>query len=481
MKAGTKKPVNHTGKSLILFSMILLFTFAGSSAQAMENILLAQADIPDTNSDLVEVQDSPEQVDLSVVMPELTLKEAIESALECNRNLLMAQQAIDITRAAGQTSLVGMLPDLSMVYSYTRNHKATDMGSEDDFFTGLMFRYPIYHSGERSANRRAAEAGVEISQLDYDIAYAMIAYAATDAYCTAREGFGGLAVRQASYEHLTELERQAQAMYDAGYMPLSDLLAVQVAKSQAEVQVHEWTNNVQTRQTTLAITMGIDASSRWTLVPIDYPIVEIPFSFETLYGWALEQRPELKQLQAEREKLLAQMDAIRASEGPNIDFNAEYTSRASEFGFSDSSNDLSGGISIWWDLYNFGRTDDLLAPLEEQLELLDIQEEQLEEQIYSEVELALLSVNTQFENVRVTTQAVLQAEEALRVSTRRMEEGLGLMVEVLDAQATWTQLGAGSVYATHGYYRTLAALSGSVGVHILDLIALIEAAGENEQ
>ena len=74
-----------------------------------------------------------------------------------------------------------------------------------------------------------------------------------------------------------------------------------------------------------------------------------------------------------------------------------------------------------------------------------------------------------------------ESEEALRVATRRMEEGLSRMVEVLDAETTWTRLGAGTICAQHGYYRTLAVLARSVGLDTQEFIVLIESAGEVEE
>jgi len=477
-------------KLCIMMAIFALLVSTGTRANAASNLLLDEAiPVAVVEGDLATepAQDVTNDVVTSVSEPEvLTLEMALQASFDNNRNIELARQAIELTKAGGQAGLVGFLPDLNMIFSFTRNLKSETVDIPDvgefemtpiaSWYGAINFRYPIWHNGERDAIVRQNAASEEISESELEIARAMIAYAATDAFCSAREGYGGLAVRQASLAHLTELERQVQAMYDAGYVALSDLLSVQVARSQAELQVVEWTNNIQIRMTYLNLIMGEDVATRWTIVPIDYPIVEIPFSQETLTEWALENRPELKQLRAERARLEAQMDGIRSSTGPQVDFEASYSQRSAG-GLSTGSETVSGTINFWWDLYNFGKTDDLLGPLEAQMAMLDIREVEQDQRIRSEVEQAMLSLNTQLQNVNVTNQAVAQAEEALRVSQRRMEEGLGLMVEVLNAQATWTTLGAQSVFATHMYYRLLAALSGAVAVDPRDLITLIEVSG----
>jgi len=484
--------------SAILLGTFLIFNLAATPADALEDLLIADADQAVINSDTgLEIPSEPgEQLstvapDITDPLPVLNIDSALGLARENNRNILMATQAVEIARAAGRTSLAGFNPDLSFIFNYTRYGAAQtielpDMDpfvlqAADSIYAGLSFSYPLYHGGNRGATRRVNEADNEIATLQLEQAVNLIDMATVDAYCSAREGFGGLAVRQASYGYLVELERQAQAMYDTGYMPLSDLLAVQVAKAAAHQRVVEWTNNIQTRQSMLNLFMGVDVASRWTIEPVHYPVVEIPFTLETLTDWALENRPELDEIRLQREKILAQIDSIRASEGPNVDLEAGYSRAGSEFNFSDSSATLSAGISVWWDLYNFGRTDDLLAPLEAQLTLMDIQEEELEQQVRQEVESALLSLDTQYYNVQVTNQSLVQAEEALRVANRRFEEGLAIMVEVLDAQSTWTSIGASTVFSSHAYYRVLAMLAQTVGISTRDMIALIEAAGDSEQ
>ncbi len=482
--------INKITGYLVLLGLIALFTPAAQPVSALENLLIADAGIiSDAGTDETEgsVAGTEPAVD-GPQLPVLTLEMALETARSSNRNLLMAQQAVVLAHEAGRTSLAGFNPDLSFSFNYTRyaasqtidlpEGETFELQAANNLRAELNFRYPIYQGGERSAAERVIAADMEVSRYQLYQAVGLIDTATVDAYCTAREGFGGLAVRQASYNSLHELERQAQALYDAGYMPLNDLLSVQVAVASAEQQVFEWTNNVQIRQTVLALALGVDVGSRWVLAPVDYPIVEIPFTIAILTDWALENRPEVHELRSEREKIEAQMDTIRATEGPNIDFRANFSESSTAFNFSDPSASLSGSISIWWDLYNFGRTDDLLAPLVAQLDLLDIQEEELHQQIRGEVEVVYYTLQNQYNNVQVSNRALGQAEEALRVATRRMEEGLAIMVEVLDAQSTWTTLGAATVYSSHGYYRVLALLSNAVGIPALDMIALLDAAGE---
>jgi outer membrane protein TolC len=72
--------------------------------------------------------------------------------------------------------------------------------------------------------------------------------------------------------------------------------------------------------------------------------------------------------------------------------------------------------------------------------------------------------------------AVAQAEEAFRVAKRRQEEGLGITLEVLNAEATLAQTTLGLTHMTYEYYRDLATLAQTVGLTTDDMVALIAAA-----
>jgi len=481
-------------KMFLFLGIALVLILPSQQAKALTDLLLSEAGSTESGESGDATVAAPSDTAAETAeIPLLTIEEAIGTARESNRNLLMAEQAIELARAGGRSALAGYLPDLSLAYSYTRFAAAQtidvpDIGSfeiqpADNFYAGLNFRYPIYKGGSREATERASEADISIAELRREQAVALIDMGTIDAYCSAREAFDNLAVRQSSRNALQELEKQAQALYDAGYMPMSDLLSVQVARAAAEQQVFESKNSIQTSQSALALAIGMDIGSQWTLAPVEYPIVEPPFLLETLTQWAMENRPELKEIQAQREKVLAQIESIKATEGPNVDFQAQASRTGSSFGsvFDSGTTSISGTISIWWDLYNFGRTDDLLGPLNAQLELIDIQEKEQREQIRSEVESAFLSLQNLYSSVQVAKESVSQSEEALRVSRRRMEEGLAIMVEVLNAEATWTGTGARVVFSTHAYYRVLAMLSRAAGMRFEDMIALIEASGESDQ
>lgn len=458
----------------------LVFLF-GNTANAQTNLLIAQAD-DDPGQEQAAIVDSSEAVDVSTSLPELTLPEAIEMALADSNTIEMARRAVNISRAGGRSALAQFLPDLSTTYVYTRLGDANvievpDMGEfvlqpENSFFWGLTLTYPIYSGGQDEATERAADADIRSAEYRLEETTGLIRLAVTSAFAGVLQAQAGLQAARDSRNHLDEVLRTSRALYDEGYLPLSDLLSVEVARSQAVQRVAELERSLEIAQSSLALIIGADITDRWELVPIEYPESDVPYDLDTLWDWALSERAELKEIESQRDALEAQMDSVRSSRNPRVNLQGDYSRTGSDL-FPDDSTALQGTISIFWDLYDFGRTDDLLAPLEEQMGLLDVQQEEMKNQVRQEVESALLDVRTQLGNLQVSRQAVTQAEEAFRVARRRQEEGLGLTLDVLNAEANLSGSEAGYYSVLYNYYRAIATLARTVGMTTDDLVALI--------
>ncbi len=460
-----------------------------SSAHARTNLLVAMAETEDHQA--IDVSSAvEEQIDPESMLPELTLGEATDMALANNHALAMARQAIEIARAQGRSALSQFLPDLSTTYAYTRLGAASVISVPNvgeyvlqpagSSYWALMFSYRYYTAGRRESVERASEAGAEAARYQADQAEMLIRLGVMQAYTGILEAQAGLDAARKSLDHLDEVLRSAQANYEAGYLPLSDLLAVEVAQLQMQQTVRQLESGLEMARSALSVLIGADIRDRWALVPVAYPEEEIPYTLDSLWEWALEWRPDLRSIDSQRESLEAQISAIASARRPIVSFDAEYSISGEDL-FPSGQEKLQGMISVYWDVHDFGRTDDLVAPYEEQIDLLDIQRAELEGQIMQEVESHFLNVQTQLGNLEVSRIALVQAEEAFRVARRRQEEGLGRMIEVLDAEATLARTEANHAHILYEYYRALTSLAVSTGLSVDDLVALIIAGSEDQQ
>ena len=479
---GSRKLSRNQSRALSLLfpSILILMFFAGNPARSKENLL----------SDASPPPPPAQAATVSTSQPELNLNQALAKALTDNTNLQMAEQAVEIALASGKSALAGFRPDLSMDYTYTRLAavpKETIPGlgtfplaTADTFSLGLTFKYMLYNGGQNLAIDRAATAQVNAAGYRLDEAKMLINVGVTTAYTSVLEAQAALEASKTSLDNVNEVLRVSQANFDAGFLPQSDLLSVEVAQAQGLQAVSQAEQNLELARSALALTVGSDIRERWDLAPVAYPESEIPLTLDNLWDYAMAQRPELKELKSQRDALIAQMDATRTATHPRISFEAGFSQSAptpilqGNGGLGGGSN-LSGTVGIFWDFDDFGKTDAMLDPLRRQLDLMNIQEISLRDQVRQEVETSLLSVKTQLGNLAVMRKAVEQAQEAYRVAYRRQQEGLGITLEVLTAEATLAQTTLGLTHGLYEYYRNLAQLAQTVGMSTDDLVALIVA------
>jgi outer membrane protein TolC len=490
--------------------MVFVWMFAGlmvlavsPSAFGLEDLLIAQADT-ENSQEVGNQEENPSSGSLqgifgesegglvseepaSTVLPELTIMDALMLCLENNRGIQSSELKIENTYAQRDSNLSGFLPDFSTMYSYTRFGAAQTISTGDFSYTlqpiqsirwALLFSYPLYTGGRDDAIREASDAMIRAAEYDLKTEQAYRTLDVIQAYLGVLEAEAGLEAMKQSLTHLDEVSRTAQASYDAGLIPLNNLLSAQVARSQVAQAVNGMESNVELVKSSLAILVTGNITDRWTLEEVEYPETDIPYPLEILWEWALANRPSLKSLDAGREALAAQIEALKTSGNPMVSFDAQFSRSGDDLIPSQTS--ISGSINIFWDFYDFGSADDRAALLENQLEQLDLQRESMATMIEQQVEQALLFVRTQLGNLEVSREARAQAEEAARVARRRQEEGLGLMIEVLDAEATLAQMEVNTIQILYNYYGGLAALSRAVGMPTEDLLALITAAKEAE-
>ena len=131
---------------------------------------------------------------------------------------------------------------------------------------------------------------------------------------------------------------------------------------------------------------------------------------------------------------------------------------------SGDPNAISATVQVTYDLYDGGEASDYLAELDSRELELDVMKKQLEQSIYLELEGAYLNVKQAYGDIRATSEAITQAEENLRITRRRFEEGLVVANNVIEAEALLLAARLSNTLATYNYYRAAAYVGKAVGV-----------------
>lgn len=384
----------------------------------------------------------------------LDLERTVALALEGNPELRSVEARRGELEAAIREAVGEAFPEVSLVSSWSRSRNPSLLNSPDfaeflDAFPGgefvpreqelyrlvLEVEQPIFTWGKIGAGIRLAEqvsktalARLEAARLDVAVHAAQAFYA----LLAARSSLATVAIQE-------EVRREAlavvEARYEIGEATRLELLQSRSALAEVGPLLARSRGQVQVAEQELRVVLGLPRTE-----PIEVREREAepppPPSVETLLEAALAGRPELADLDHQRQALLTQ-EKVTASEGrPQVDFFGSYGRevRLPE-NLSDSLyQDWRVALTLRWDFFDGGKRRSQVAQLESQREQLAWLRRDQVNRIVLEIE----SARTQYESARerwhAAETAAVAAREASRVAGESYEEGVALQTEVLDAQ-----------------------------------------------
>jgi outer membrane protein TolC len=158
---------------------------------------------------------------------------------------------------------------------------------------------------------------------------------------------------------------------------------------------------------------------------------------EVLVQQALDRRTELAALgeQAEAYGQLARVERSRVL--PQLSASGGYTYLENQF--LDDETVGMAGVGVQWALFDGGQSRKRAAALERNRRATQEQRADVESMIALQVRQAWLDVEETRQRIRVTADAVGQAEENLRIARERYGAGLGTQTQLLEAETLRVQ------------------------------------------
>jgi outer membrane protein len=319
---------------------------------------------------------------------------------------------------------------------------------------------PLYTSGRiqhgiDAAAAEVASVGLESTELVNDLRLRV-----AEDYVAVLRAQRSVEVSQSNVQSLQAHAHEAEMLFRQGQVPFNDLLAAQVAFSDAEQRAIQAANQLDASRA---------AYNRRLRRPLAFPvrIAELPVEsvqgdIENLTIRALRNRPELGRLTAQIQALQHQAISVLAGNLPQFNVHGAYDFEENRFRTPEGLAFV--GVVASWNVFDGGRNRHERSSLQEQAESLVRIKRDLESMIALEVRRAWLDIHETRRRLEVTSQAIRQADENLRVARERYAVGAAISSEVLDAEALRTQ-----TYRNH---------SNATYVAVLAVFRLKHAAGE---
>lgn len=306
------------------------------------------------------------------------------------------------------------------------------------YHAGLQLSQPLYMGGRLRAAYRMADLARDMRRLVLRKTEAEVIEDADRAYAQVVKATALRQVAGRYMELVEELERNVASAVDHGLRMRTDLLKVQVRRSEVELQLMRADNAIRLASMNLCHVMGLPLDTP-VAVSMDYPVVDEALALQPT---GVEARPEYGLLEAQTSLAGQQLKMARGEMAPQLALTAGYGyNRGLELNGRTllHSWSFAGGVALSVPLYHFGeRTHKVKAA---RLRLEQARLEQSDKCSLMQLEL-LQAANTLEEarmEVLVCEKSLGQAAENMQVCYKQYQAGTEPLSDYLEAQALWQQ------------------------------------------
>lgn len=371
-----------------------------------------------------------------------TLEQAWNSAIANNHRIKAAQASTSaydqqLYAAEGQR-----LPSVNLNAGYTQLSvnpaaKAEFAGgsaqfpvSQDRYFkTQAMVTVPLYSSGVVSHNINAAEATLEAAKQTEASTVLDLKMQIAEAYIAVLRSEGSLQVATSHVASMVAHSKDANNRFSQGIVARNDVLAATVEQANAQQKVVQVSNQIDIAKARYNQLLNRNLAAEVKLIP-HFP--KLPQgSLKELSDTALKQRPELNVLTQQIESLEQQAQSVSSGLLPQISVNGGYQYEQNRYQVHEGMWMVN--IGMQWKLFD-GSTRHKSDAIVRQAIALKEQSDELMSIIGLQVRQAWLDTQETQKRIEVAKQTIAQANENLKVSTDRYQQGLATNTELLKAE-----------------------------------------------
>jgi len=416
-------------------SLLLLVMLYGSAVSAADPFMVMTRTLPSPAGDL-----RPAAVcDTARLSGTVTLARAVERALCANPATRSAWLAARLRAAELGLAQSAYLPDLTLGASLARNGDEVFPNDQTAWRFGLDAQVLLYDFGGRDARRDAAESLLAAALASQDATVRVLYLQTVTAYfnlLTAQAAV--VAANDAEASALAAL-RAAAARVEVGSGIPADRLQAKTVYTQRQIERIRAEGLAARLQGELAALMGDASQTRFTVVDDDRAFnqtLDMSSAVDTLIEAARSRRPELRAAEA---TLLAREAGVRSAEAdgkPRL--SAFASAQRQDSGLFDTTSS-SVGINLTIPLFTGFRNTYQIMAAQTLAELAAVDRDSVENQVALDVWRAYHRLKTETEADSRSADLVESATAAERLALGRYQAGLGILLDVLAAQANLAQ------------------------------------------
>lgn len=398
---------------------------------------------------------------------DIDLKGAVTTAIQNNRDITIAE--LKLREAEADVSAVAAKKNPSVSYSWERNQYSSDSksalqtGTNHGYSQSLSVSWPIWTFGKVEGAIDAARYQKNIADLDVYKTEADTKLAAVQAYYQYLEAIKLAEVQAQSVTDYASHLNNVQQQFDAGIVAKLDVLSSNVSLANAKQKSIAADNTRDVAEANLNNIMRVPMNT--TLNPLDknFPEPEFDLTMEQAILMAQKYRWELVEADYGVKAAEASLRSAKAGYLPTVSVGGGYSWKEASVTAVDKDDwAVKGGLS--WSLWDGGATQASVKKADAAVKTAQETLLQAREKIELEVRQDYLNVLSYKEQIRAAEASVAQAEEAYKIATVRYSSGVGINLDVLDAELALNTARTNYITALYNYNIGLATLEHAMGV-----------------
>jgi len=420
----------------------------------------------------------------SVKVAALGLDQLLDLAYQRNPDLLAAQERIGQAEAQVAEATASFYPRLTgaVGYSYTNNPalafsaivsqrryeptmNINQPGFVENFRPELIGSMSLFRGGQDYYRKKAAELGVESAELERSALHNRLAASVTAAYYAVLAAPKQVEAARHSLDAVDSELKNARILHNEGALLKSDVLSLEVRRSQARETELKALNAVELTRSGLRTLLGVDTSETLEIrESADAPTPTQQDSVSGLMTQALVQRPEIQVAARQVEMREKELRAEQGGHLPRVNAYASYGINNRSPSFNFNNDNLTMGVNAEIDLFAGGATVARVAGAEHKLAEAQAIRERTRLEIEDDVRKAHANLVEAQQRKEVAEAATASAHEALRLVREQYRAGASTVTRYLEAEADQAQSEIRQVTARYDAQVARAFLQQAIGL-----------------
>jgi outer membrane protein TolC len=434
----------------------------------------------------------------------LTLQESLDFAYKNSKSIKMAQEEVKLAEGKVNEALAAMMPNISSSGSYTYYIKplvtmdeetiaqmqetfavGTDAGipttqpatesvsptkieaDKHNLGASVSLQQPLFTWGRLTNSYKQAKLNLEAARQGEELTKQQLTFDVTNSFYGVLLAQEFVKVAEDAVSQVEKHYKTANDLKNAGVATNYDVLRASVQLANTRSQLIKAQNSLRLAKEGFKITLGLPLEAE---VNVEGELAYKPIQreLEELMDLALENRPDLKQLELQEKAGEKLVSIAKAGNKPNLGLFSSYEAsksgnREDEMDWRGTKQSWSVGLALNIPIFDGLATRARVKQAKSGLNQLELSKAQMMDGVQLDVKSAYLALQEAKALIDAQQETVQQAQEGLKIANSQYANGIITSVELNDAQLALTQAEVNQLQALFDHTIGLAKLEKAIG------------------